>query len=312
MAARPVQPANTYPRAVDIGQRIRLIQQVRNVLEMMVWYDRDLVLDSFGVGHVPRDDGGDTWDLTYWLRDHASDQQLAAMARHLGLPGAGALTEDPVAISVRSPADDPLEIFASHLAAHKTLVGHVADELQVYGITLFVAHVSIEPDRLWAEEIMARLRSCHAALAFLHAGWSASRWCDQEIGWLRGREVPIFLFKFEGQDPYGFIGDRQAFPSDKLVPAALASMVVQLSLGRPELHHTLGNSLVVALGRAGSFNQTDRIWDQLRKLTFLTEEQRAVVRDATARNDQVFKAHSGDGRLYPEVIDEWLQSLPAA
>jgi hypothetical protein len=44
-------------------------------------------------------------------------------------------------------------VFGSHLSEHTVLVGAVRDQLLRYGIELFVAHDTIEHDKLWQDEI---------------------------------------------------------------------------------------------------------------------------------------------------------------
>lgn len=77
-------------------------------------------------------------------------------------------------------------MFGSHLSEHTVLVGAVRDQLLRYGIELFVAHDTIEHDKLWQDEIEKALDRAHAGLVFVHQGLRESAWCDQEIGWLQG------------------------------------------------------------------------------------------------------------------------------
>jgi hypothetical protein len=55
-------------------------------------------------------------------------------------------------------------VFGSHLSEHTVLVGAVRDQLLRYGIELFVAHDTIEHDKLWQDEIEKALDRAHAGL----------------------------------------------------------------------------------------------------------------------------------------------------
>jgi hypothetical protein len=50
-----------------------------------------------------------------------------------------------------------------------------------------------------------------ALLALLTPGFTASIWCNQEVGWALGRECVALSLKL-GEDPRGFVGRFQAIP----------------------------------------------------------------------------------------------------
>jgi hypothetical protein len=72
--------------------------------------------------------------------------------------------------------------FLSHIRQERHLVGDVKRRLEgSYGIDAFVAHDDIHPSKTWREQIKTALASCHLFVAFLHDGFHASQWCDQEV-----------------------------------------------------------------------------------------------------------------------------------
>jgi len=219
--------------------------------------------------------------------------------------------ETPNVDGSRSP--EPLLIFASHQSHHRALVGQVADELKWFGVTLFVAHVSIEPDRLWREEILRTLDRADAGVSFLHKEFKASDWCDQETGWLLGRRVPVISLKFD-LTPYGPLGERQAINAVGLPPKAIATSVLDVLEARTELHPTLASSLVEAMNASRSFNTTDHVWERLRKLRNLDTAQCGHLLDAVENNSQVLWAgspHDG-GNPYTEVVHAFVAEQPGA
>jgi TIR domain len=208
----------------------------------------------------------------------------------------------------------PLFIFASHLSAHKALVGQVRTSLQRYGIELFVAHDTIEEDSAWEEEIRLALDRADAGLVFVHQGLKESDWCDQEIGWLQGRHIPVMALRFDST-PYGFFAKYQAQPvSPSTHAGTIAEMTVDRVAGKRELSGGLAASLVSAMRNSTSFATTDLIWKRLRELSDLDANLCSQLLDATKTNTQIHWANSAldGGRPYVDVIVEFLRKQPGS
>lgn len=196
----------------------------------------------------------------------------------------------------------PLFVFASHLESQRALVGEVGKHLADWGIQLFVAHESIEPDLEWHGEIERALRSCDAGVVFMFPGILESRWCDQEVGWMLGRELPCYALKFQGEAPYGPLGKKQAFAvRDEMTSAQIGDAIVDWLGTKPALLTRFNASLVEALKMSGSFNRTDRVWARLHTATGMGSAEVAGILSAVRDNDQVYKARGGvpDGETGP-------------
>lgn len=203
-------------------------------------------------------------------------------------------------------ASGPLVIFASHLSEQRALVGQVGGELRNWGVQLFVAHDSIEPDQEWQVEIEQTLSRCHAGVAFLFPNFVCSQWCDQEVGWLLGRGVPCLALKFQGQDPYGPLGRKQALPvADSLTATQIAESILDWLSTKPELKCHLNSSLVQALKSSWNFRRTDQVWARLCSAEGLPAAEVAGLLAAARDNDQVYKASGGfgsDAGPYKELV----------
>lgn len=242
-----------------------------------------------------------------------TDAQICQLATTLGLDiTRGATTPAPAIIDVATA--EPLFLFGSHLSKHKKGVGDVGRELAAYGIELFVAHDTITHDTAWEDEIKKALDHAHAGLVFVHDGLKDSPWCDQEIGWLQGRHVPVMALRFDGT-PYGFFAKYQAQP----VPVnADAQMIAQMTLNRvaqkPELEREYAASLVCGVNTSRSYAQTDAIWSRLRKLSCLEADLCRQLLDAVKCNRQVHDAHARGWprRRYTRVIVDFLREQPGA
>lgn len=78
-------------------------------------------------------------------------------------------------------------------------------ELELRGISSFVAHEDITPSLEWQNELELALRSMHALAALLTAEFHASKWPDQQTGFALGKGVLVVPLRL-GTGPYGFIG----------------------------------------------------------------------------------------------------------
>ena len=104
---------------------------------------------------------------------------------------------------------DRIRVFVSHTSAYKADVGQLANMLDRFGFSCFVAHDAIEPSREWQDVIELALRTCDVLIAYVTRDLHESRWTDQEVGWALGREIVVVPLKV-GADPYGFFGTYQA------------------------------------------------------------------------------------------------------
>jgi len=279
-------------------QKLLILRSLADTLSQYPLRDVNLLLQEVNLGDLTYEQwyGNQYWSVT---KDDRADAVMQTI-RHMTRSEAEDLADGvETFMSGRASADvsdaaTPLVVFASHLAAHKAFVAEVGDELKAWGIKLFVAHVSIEPDSEWELEIRRMLRSSDAGVVFLHPKILESHWCDQEVGWLLGRGVPCLPLKFEGTDPYGFLGKRQAQTMQHDVTSeGVASVVVAWLAMKQELAQRFFSSLIDALGDSPTYRRTDLIWDYLRAASNLDDSQVERLLAALRDNDQV---HNANGR----------------
>lgn len=109
-----------------------------------------------------------------------------------------------------------IRVFITHVSARRRQVGEVAEVLEKFGLSVFVAHDAVEPTRDWQNVIEEALTTCDVLVAYVTGDFHESLWTDQEVGWAMGRGalvVPVDV----GAKPYGFFGRFQAadgYPSD--------------------------------------------------------------------------------------------------
>ncbi|UTM37640.1 toll/interleukin-1 receptor domain-containing protein [Rhodococcus pyridinivorans] len=295
---------------MDISDRAKVMIAIKDELWDLNQEDRSIILAAFGIDD-PSEYDYDTAPSMGQILAKVDEERLLQLARHFGidLPQSAQVAAVPAA----SPTNaEPLFVFASHLSMHKRLIWDVSQEMKVFGIELFVAHVSIPDDSPWQDEIPNGLNKAHAAVAFLHKGFKESDWCDQEVGWLLGRGVPVLGLTFD-IGPYGPMGRLQAAPAGKLTPEQIADNLVTRLSAKPQLQANLTASFIQGLHKSGRFRDTDRIWEQLREFTGLGSQQCADLLAATQDNHQVYNARcpfTASQRPYPRVILDFLKEQP--
>ena len=104
-------------------------------------------------------------------------------------------------------------LFLSHKSEAKKETAVLKESLRLFGVSCFVAHEDIEPNKIWQNEIENALGSMNGLAALMTDGFHDSNWTDQEIGFAFARGVPIIAVRL-GKDPYGFILSFQGLPGN--------------------------------------------------------------------------------------------------
>ncbi len=113
-------------------------------------------------------------------------------------------------------------LFVSHRDEHKREAQQLAEALEGFGISAFVAHDTIRPMSEWRHEIQKGLETMEVMLVYLTDDFDRSIWTNQEVGFALGRGVPVISLKLGRKDPPGFISHVQALRGrvDELYAAA--------------------------------------------------------------------------------------------
>lgn len=296
---------------LDKKTRVRLALAIADKLNKLDFDSTNLILHTYELETL-YDNGFGSGPSVHDIVGRGTDEQLVEVAEYFELEVPEAAVPKSQVTTVG--AARPLVIFGSHLSEHKVLVGGVRAHLLRYGIDLFVAHDTIDHDTLWREEIEKALDRADAGLVFVHQGLRDSEWCDQEIGWLQGRHVPVMALRFDGT-PYGFFAKHQAQPVPVGATAiSISEMTVDRIATKSELAGGFAASLVSAMASSPDFATTDAVWRRLRELSSLDADMCSQLLSATKTNNQIFWAYSPwDGReSYRRVVTEFLRRQPGA
>ena len=118
-----------------------------------------------------------------------------------------------------------LRLFLSHRDQYKSCARKLAEALEPYGVSVFVAHNAIKPMKEWQKEILNGLKTMEVMLVLLTDDFHESCWTNQEIGFALAKGTPIICVKVGTTDPEGFIGSRQALKASLEEISDVASLV---------------------------------------------------------------------------------------
>jgi len=195
-----------------------------------------------------------------------------------------------------------LKLFISHVSTHKAIATGFARELEKYNLQPFVAHEDIEPTAIWQEEIERFLLNADCMLILLNQGYSSSIWCNQEVGFALGREIPHVSIRL-GEDPRGFIGKWQAYtPTNPINYPVEASKIIKLIRDQAIKSDRIRSWIIGSFSTSGSFSETNDLCDALRGLV-LTASELEQIKSSYAENRQVRGANNIVNILDKEWID---------
>lgn len=284
------------------GERLRLLIDAGDRLAQRDAAESRVIVRLFGF--TPWEP--DQWtpaDKGWWMDCLSSSEG--------DLPGLVTFLRDENAMPEASPASwaaQPLTLFLSHLYEHRAFVARVQRVLESCGASSFVAHNDIPSGKLWRDELRGGLRSCSALVAFLHAGFRASQWCDQEVGWALGRDVPVIPVRPAGSsEPHnGFMDevqhvvlkiDDEWFAARKILEALVTDTRTRKSALR---------SAAEALANSSSYDSSRWAWGLIEPYESEVESDTLRRLEFAARtNNQVSDAvRLPEGTPIPQLIDE--------
>lgn len=191
--------------------------------------------------------------------------------------------------------DGGLRIFVSHTNCCKDQAAELRTELSKLGMSAFVAHDSIEPNKQWQKEIKRALFTMDMLVALLTEDFTKSKWTDQEVGVAVGRKVPVVSVRL-GADPYGFIGDVQAISGSES-PNQWAKTLCEITLDHTELRSKATDAFILAISEVGRFAEADDLFEMcLPRIKSLSSKQHTEFVAAFNSNDQVYGAFNYNRR----------------
>lgn len=198
-----------WDRILRVSEKMALIDKIGRELQARYsYYEIDAFLAEFKVGPPPTITSNSKWVYSKSALSGVSDDTIIRIASELDLAVGG--SPAGLALPPRNWQNtNSFKLFISHLSVDKLKATRLRECLVPYSISGFVAHEDIHPTLEWQSEIERALYSMDSFIAVHTKGFSASHWCQQEVGFAIGRGMKVISLKM-GEDPTGFIGKHQA------------------------------------------------------------------------------------------------------
>ena len=182
-----------------------------------------------------------------------------------------------------------VRLFVSHRDTHKKVARALADELENYGLSCFVAHDTIEPLSEWRKVILSGLETMEVMLVFLTDDFAESTWTNQEVGYALGKNVPVISLKLGDKDPPGFISHEQALRGgvdDSTGTANKLYPLIGRAIGRQK---RMQNALIETFVGSATYNHAKDRFDFLAQtVAQLDDHQLATIMEGFSDNSQLY------------------------
>lgn len=194
----------------------------------------------------------------------------------------------------------------------KEYASALREELAILGINAIMASRSIRPGAVWAQTILEHLEASSALLCIASRGYTDSAWCQQEIGWAIGRNIPALWIRYDSAEhSTGFLKSKQELvPSEPLDEAEIARAIGAWLAAEDKTREETRATLLRALTFSSTYQQTRDIAHVLATLDSLTDDEWQQINDAAASNRQVRDAISYFDRAKSTSgvpVTEWLR-----
>ncbi len=190
-------------------------------------------------------------------------------------------------------------IFISHKVEDKLKAKELKNDLADYGISAFVAHEDIKPNKKWLSTIENALLSMDAFVALITDGYCEKIWTNQEIGFAyclnKTKGIPFVSIR-AGDDPKGFISPIQFLSSSS---KKLGKELCNLWLNTPKMT----DSLILAMKNSPSFNNSSNLFDMVKNIKALTENQIKNLMIAFNENSQMNKCFKINGEEGSGIVN---------
>lgn len=195
-----------------------------------------------------------------------------------------------------------VRVFLSYSTGDKKTAGMIKEELEKFGLEVFLAHEDIEPSEEWQNAILNGLKGCDVFIPLLTKKFKTSDWTDQETGIAFFNKKMIIPLEINIL-PYGFIGKYQALKIDrddirykKIRSGCIEIFKTILRNSPEEFKNKMFNSLIKKFANSPNFAVASSSSELLLEIS---ESKRRIneIADAAIKNDQIYKCSSAQGNL---------------
>lgn len=181
-----------------------------------------------------------------------------------------------------------IRCFITHRDEHKAGAHKLAQSLEGYGFTCFVAHDTVMPMKEWRKEIMTGLQTMEIMLVYLSEDFHDSIWTNQEIGFALGAQKPVVCLKLGKKAPSGFVDYLQAINGDAEHPEDSATKISKHLAEALNASERLNNGIIEAFITSPDWGETTKRFDRMTKaVTKPSEAQVSRIIEGFNTNNQL-------------------------
>jgi len=181
----------------------------------------------------------------------------------------------------------PIDIFLSHANKDKKIAKKFADELNQYGLKIFVAHEDIEIGDKWESILFNKIKECDLFVALLSENFHSAQYTDHEVGIAYGLNKLIFPVRFDDTMPYGFMSKFQAKKISQEINKDEIIKLFFTMVSKSDKGTEMINKLIEEFGDSNSYERANQTADILSQCTEFSDEQLNQISNTFLYNDQI-------------------------
>lgn len=201
-----------------------------------------------------------------------------------------------------------MKAFISYATDNKKLAHGIKENLEIYGVTTFLAHDDIKPTEEWQDRILEELHSSQIFIPVLTDEFPMSAWTDQEVGIALSTGALIIPIKVT-INPYGFIARYQALKLKKEDVSKACYNILHIIAAKPLLAQEIRDLIIGVFGDSSSFSNAEENAEVVASLSNYTSAQFKRIANHILENSQIYNSFGARDILRP-FIDENKKNLP--
>lgn len=179
--------------------------------------------------------------------------------------------------------------FLSYSTKDKRLAGNIKQQLEYWGIGVFLAHEDIRPSRRWQDEIIASLKRCQIFMPLLTKNFTQSEWTDQESGMAIAYSKIIIPLSVN-MDIHGFLGRYQALKLKVRTLDESCKKILLVLNENEKLKENLQNDFIYTFVRSSSFFEANDKSELIENLGPYNSNQLNEIIQGCVNNSQIYEA----------------------
>lgn len=190
-------------------------------------------------------------------------------------------------------------VFISYSTKDKDIVGKIKEQLEEFGLKVFVGHDDINPSSEWVKEILRNLGNCDIFIPYLTKDFKKSKWTNQECGIAESLKKCTLPLKLK-YNPYGFISKYQALDISNKNTHDYGFEIIKKIVKKnkfPKLRSVIIESFI----NSRSFEVTRDVFKILFLFEKLSKKEITRIAEASLTNDQIYK-YVSTRRLLKDLV----------